>query len=153
MNEERKPQLAYWHLWTDEAGTSRQARCLMTEFELQSISAPAQPQWQGRKTRGETTVMVTVLPVGWVGEWHENPKPQWIVPLSGRWFVESMDGQRIEMGPGEISFGADQRTKECDGKRGHLSGTVGNEPAVLMLIQFETAPSVAACCPFAYGSG
>ncbi|MGI9024128.1 MAG: hypothetical protein ACR2GP_00810 [Burkholderiaceae bacterium] len=49
--------------------------------------------------------------VGWVGEWHENPKPQWIVPMSGRWFVESMDGRRAEMGMGDISFGEDQRTK------------------------------------------
>ena len=52
--------------------------------------------------------MVTVQPVGWVGTWHENPEPQWIIPLSGRWFVESMDGERVEMGPGEISFGEDQ---------------------------------------------
>jgi hypothetical protein len=33
-------------------------------------------------------------------------------PLSDRWFVESMDGQRVEMGPGEISFGGDQNAKE-----------------------------------------
>jgi hypothetical protein len=28
---------------------------------------------------------------------------QSIVPLSGRWFVESMDGVRTEMGPGDVS--------------------------------------------------
>jgi hypothetical protein len=27
------------------------------------------------------------------------------VPLSGRWFVETMDGTRVQMGPGEASFG------------------------------------------------
>ncbi len=31
--------------------------------------------------------------------------------MSGRWFVESMDGRRAEMGMGDISFGEDQRTK------------------------------------------
>jgi hypothetical protein len=36
-----------------------------------------------------------------------------------------MDGVRVEMGPGEISFGEDQNTRQVDGKRGHLSGTVG----------------------------
>jgi hypothetical protein len=148
MAGEKSPQVAYWHLWTDEDGVSHQTRCVMSEFELRSISAPAKPQWQGHKTRGEMTTMVTVLPVGWEGEWHENPKPQGIVPLSGRWFVESMDGQRVEMGPGEISFGADQGTGERDGKRGHLSGTVGSDPAVLMLIQFEVALSNANECPF-----
>jgi hypothetical protein len=131
------PQLSYWHVWTDAEGVSRQSRCVMDEFRLSSISAPASPQWLGNKFRSETTVMVTVLPSGWVGSWHENPKPQWIIPLSGKWFVESMDGQRTEMGPGEISFGADQHTIEKHGRKGHLSGTVGDAPAVLLLIQIE----------------
>jgi hypothetical protein len=96
----------------------------------------------------EMTVMVTVQPVGWVGDWHENPKPQWIIPLSGRWFVESMDGQRVEMGPGEISFGEDQNTREANGRKGHLSGTVGDVPAVLMVVQFATPPTVALPCRF-----
>ena len=149
MTSDEKPQLAYWHVWTDAQGRSRQSRCLMSEFQLSSISAPAAPQWQGSKVRSETTVMVTVLPRGWVGTWHENPKPQWIVPLSGRWFVESMDGQRTEMGPGEISFGADQNTCEHEGKKGHLSGTVGDAPAVLLLIQFEsTSAAMSQPCPF-----
>lgn len=91
--------------------------------------------------------MVTVLPVGWVGTWHENPKPQWIIPLSGRWFVESMDGQRTEMGAGEISLGADQNTRAVNGKKGHLSGTVGTEPAVLMLVQFVSPPAALSACP------
>jgi hypothetical protein len=147
MQPHAKPQLAYWHLWTDADGISRQTRCVMTQFELEPISKPASPQWQGHRTRAEVTVMVTVLPVGWIGNWHENPKPQWIIPLSGRWSVESMDGQRVEMGPGEISLGADQNTKETGGKKGHLSTTVGEEPAVLMLIQFESAlPMPPPCC-------
>ena len=59
-----------------------------------------------------------------------------------------MDGVRIEMGPGEISFGEDQNTRPLDGKRGHLSGTVGAEPAVLMLVQFEVLPMIASACRF-----
>lgn len=49
----------------------------------------------------DATVLIASLPVGWIGEWHGNPKPQWVVPLSGRWFVETTDGTRVEMGPGE----------------------------------------------------
>lgn len=64
--------------------------------------------------------------------------PQWIVPLSGRWFVETMDGKRVEMGPGELSFGNDQNTRvDAQGRRGHRSGAVGNQPAVIMLVQVE----------------
>ena len=134
-----RPTISYWHLWTDAGGISRLTQCAMTEFELKSMNAPADPQWQGTRLTGKMTTMVTVQPVGWIGAWHENPKPQWIVPLSGRWFVEAMDGTRVEMGPGEISFGGDQNCREVDGKRGHRSGTIGEVPAVLMMVQLEEA--------------
>jgi hypothetical protein len=109
----------------------------MTAFEMSSISAPAAPQWQGRKVHDGATVFVTVLPVGWIGDWHENPRPQWIIPLSGRWFVETLDGRRVEMGPGDLSLGEDQHTTAQDGRKGHLSGTVGDAPAVLMIVQLD----------------
>jgi hypothetical protein len=146
MND--KPNISYWHLWTDADGTSRQKQCRLTEFELKSMMPPAAPQWQGSKTTGRMTVMVTVQPVGWTGTWHENPRPQWIIPLSGRWFVEAMDGTRVEMGAGEISLGADQNCRERDGKLGHRSGTIGEEPAVLMVIQFEDPQPPRSSCPF-----
>ncbi|MEO6927730.1 MAG: cupin domain-containing protein [Casimicrobiaceae bacterium] len=143
-----KPTVPYWHLWADGNGITRQTRCVMTEFELQSIKQPADPQWQGDRLSGQMTTIVTVLPIGWVGTWHQNPKPQWIIPLSGRWFVESMDGAHVEMGPGELSFGGDQVCRETDGKLGHRSGTVGDAPAVLMVIQFDDAPAPSSACAF-----
>ena len=130
-----KPRIAYWHLWTDADGVSHQQRCHLTEFEQKSMGGAA-PQWNDKQANEEVTVIFSVLPVGWVGDWHENPKPQWIVPLSGRWWVESMDGQRVEMGPGELSFGEDQGCKtDGQGRTGHKSGTVGDEPARLMIVQ------------------
>jgi hypothetical protein len=142
------PTVPYWHLWTDATGISRQKRCAMTRFELKSMQAPADPQWQGAKTGGAMVVMVTVQPVGWIGTWHENPKPQWIIPLSGRWFVESMDGTRVEMSAGELSFGGDQRCREIDGRRGHRSGTVGDAAAVLMTVQLNDAAAPSSPCEF-----
>lgn len=142
------PTVPYWHLWTGEDGISRMTQCRMTEFQLKSMKPPADPQWQGITTMGNMNVLVTIQPVGWIGTWHENPKPQWIVPLSGRWFVEAMDGTRVEMGAGEISFGGDQDCTETGGKRGHLSGTAGDAPAVLMVIQFEGAPVPKSPCGF-----
>lgn len=131
------PVIPFWLLWTDGEGVSRFRRSEITDFHLASMKPPAAPQWQGEVMRSVSGAMVTVQPVGWVGEWHENPKPQWIVPLSGRWFVEAMDGTRIEMGPGELSFGGDQGCVEKDGRIGHRSGTLGDAPAVLMVVQFE----------------
>ena len=129
------PRLRYWHVWTDADGISRQSQSEVDDFHLNSISAGAAAQWIGPRTQGEMTVLFTVLPPGWQGDWHENPAPQWIVPLSGGWGVETMDGQRVEMGVGEVSFGADQGTRERDGRRGHRSWIVGDQAAVLMLVQ------------------
>ena len=134
-----KPQLGYWHLWTDEHGVSHQTRCALTNYALKGVGDAA-PQWNNKQPRSEATPVFTVQPVGWVGEWHENPAPQWIVPLSGRWFVESMDGTRVEMGPGDLSFGEDQNCTTQDGRKGHRSGTIGNEPAVLMTVQMHVEP-------------
>lgn len=132
------PKIAYWHVWTDDSGVTHQTRCELTAFEMQSMGGKAAPQWNDHLLTANASILICVLPVGWIGDWHENPKPQWIVPLSGRWFVETMDGTRVEMGPGELSFGGDQNSKpDAQGRVGHRSGTVGNEPASLMVIQLD----------------
>ena len=136
------PAEPYWHLWTDADGISRLTRCALTAFHMASMKPPADPQWQGERMTGLEAAMVTVQPVGWTGDWHENPRPQWIIPLSGRWFVEAMDGTRVEMGPGELSFGGDQACQTIDGRTGHRSGTIGDEPAVLMVVQFAPGASM-----------
>lgn len=145
MKADAPPRLGYWHLWTDADGISHQARCELTHFEQKRMGGAA-PQWNDTLGRGEASVIFSVQPVGWVGDWHENPAPQWIVPLSGRWWVESMDGRRVEMGPGEVSFGEDQGcAQDAAGRRGHRSGTLGDEPARLLIVQMHRSPIGAAC--------
>ncbi len=139
-----RPAVPYWHLWVDENGISHQAQCALTAYELAQIGG-ASPQWNNKQDRSEATVVFTVQPVGWIGEWHENPAPQWIVVLSGRWFIESMDGTRVEQAAGEFSLGEDQGCVDAGGKRGHRSGTIGEIPAVLMTIQLHV-PSVRTPC-------
>ena len=49
-----------------------------------------------------------------------------------------MDGVRVEMGAGEVSFGGNQNTQpNQEGLQGHLSDTVGNEPCKMAIIQLE----------------
>jgi hypothetical protein len=139
-----KPSVPYWHLWIDESGVSHQAQCALTEFALKGVGG-ADPQWNNKHATQSSTVVITVQPVGWVGDWHENPAPQWIIVLSGRWWIESMDGTRIEQGPGEFSFGEDQGCTKTDGKKGHRSGTIGDQPAVLMTVQLHIDPGRAPC--------
>lgn len=133
-----EPKLGYWHLWTDDAGVSHQDHRELSDFELGSVGDAA-PQWNAKQPRGDATVVFTVLPVGWIGEWYGNPAPQWIVPLSGRWFVEAMDGARREFGVGEFSLGEDQGcVKSRDGRKGHRSGTLGNQPCALLCVQLHS---------------
>jgi hypothetical protein len=134
------PTIAYWHLWTDDNGVSHQSRCEIDRFEFKGIGDAA-PQWNNTQADSDATVVFTVQPVGWVGEWHENPAPQWILPISGRWWVEAMDGTRVEMGPGDLSLGEDQHCVADSGQRkGHRSGVLGDEPAVLMTVRLHVAP-------------
>lgn len=145
MTHDSAPKLDYWHLCTDANGVSHQTRCALTRFELGGVGDAA-PQWNDKQAKGEATVVFVVLPVGWIGEWHENPALQWILPLSGHWWVEAMDGTRIEMGPGELSLGEDQNcVQDSEGRKGHRSGTAGDEPAVLMTVQLHVAPIRQAC--------
>ncbi|MGH8599043.1 MAG: cupin domain-containing protein [Burkholderiales bacterium] len=142
MNDDRHtdapPTLHYWHVYVDGDGISHQERRTVTNFERQSMGGAA-PQWNAILKEHPARAMFSVLPAGWTGDWHENPAPQWIVPLSGRWFVETMDGERVAMGAGDVSFGGDQGcVADANGHKGHRSGTIGDEPAVLMLVQLST---------------
>ena len=143
--ESAAPKLLYWHVWADDVGATHQTRCQLSAFLMQSMGGRAAPQWNDHLVTANATVLIASLPVGWIGEWHGNPKPQWIVPLSGCWFVETTDGTRVEMGAGEISFGGDQNAKpDSAGRRGHRSGTVGDAPAVLMVVQLNDERWIAA---------
>ena len=139
-----KPSIPYSHLWVDAEGVSHQAQCHLTDYQLAKVSGGA-PQWNNAQPRTPSTVVFTVQPVGWVGDWHENPAPQWIVVLSGRWWIESMDGTRFEQGAGDFSFGEDQGCVPKGGRKGHRSGTIGDAPAVLMTVQLHVDPVRAPC--------
>jgi hypothetical protein len=133
------PTITYWHLWSDESGISHFTECQLENFDFKGVGN-ADPQWNNKQKPCDSKVVFTVQPVGWVGEWHENPAPQWIIPISGHWWVEAMDGTRREFGPGDLQLGEDQSCTNLNGKSGHRSGTIGDQPAVLMCIQLATAP-------------
>lgn len=127
------PSFTYWHVYTDEDGISRQEKRSLTDFTEESMGGDSGSQWNNKLMRGATQVIFSELPADFDGDWHENPHPQWIVPLSGGWWVETMDGTRTEMRQGEFSFGADQGTLN---EKGHRSGVLDNQPCRMMIIQF-----------------
>lgn len=139
------PKLSYMAMYTRGDGLSSLARCQLAGFDLGSIGGKAAPMWMQRFPGEPKQVWFTVLPVGWVGDWHESPAPQWVCALSGHWWIETADGQRVEMGPGEIHWGRDQGTS---GGRGHRSGQLGDEPCVQIMVRYEHAQGKPGPCPF-----
>ena len=136
-----KPSVPYSHLHVDARWCQPPIALRPDRYEFKGVG-PADPQWNNKLNRCEATVVFTVQPVGWVGDWHENPAPQSIVVLSGRWWIETMDGTRIEQGPGDFSLGEDQGCTETGGKKGHRSGTIGDQPCCLMTVQLHVDPNI-----------
>ena len=146
------PVLKYWHMWTDEHGISHQTHRNFEGFSINKSGNEHEKDqlsqtkdclnrlpnvWKSKSfSLGSNSKMVCVVCLpGQVNDWHENPAPQWIFVVSGVFYVETMDGVRVEMKAGEVAFGEDQNCVLTDGKLGHLSGAATDEPLILMLIQ------------------
>jgi hypothetical protein len=142
------PRVPYYSLWRSPDGTAQLANCTLGGFVAKSVGGKAAPLWIGRPPGEPETLEFFVLPVGWVGEWHESPKPQWVVPISGRWFIETKDGTHLEMGPGDIHWGQDIGTDAVNGDQGHRSGQIGDVPCVLLIVQFKAPHGAGDRCPF-----
>jgi hypothetical protein len=128
----------YWHVWVDGAGTTHQTKCEFREFSPLSLGKGVAPILTDMLSDTPAHVVIAQLPNGWVGQWHESPAAQWVIPLSGSWFVETMDGHRVEMGPGDASLSEDQGSRpNAEGHVGHLSGTLGDVPVTLMFVQLD----------------
>ena len=65
-------------------------------------------------------------PAGKVNDWHNTPRRQYTITLSGRGEVEVAGGIRIPEGPGSISLAEDMTGK------GHITRVVGTEDRVYL---------------------
>lgn len=115
------------------------AHRLLSDFRQQSVSGDTAAIWMRQFAGQVKALWFNILPVGWIGEWHPSPALQWVVPLSGRWFIETQAGERIEMGPGDIHWGADLADDSPASLIGHRSGQIGDQPCVQMMVQFSDA--------------
>ena len=131
------PTLRYSHVYTMPDGRSSIATGELTGFESESMGGSSGEQYNLEwLARGAVRILFSELPADFDGDWHENPRPQWIVPLSGGWWVETQDGSRAEYRVGDLSFGGDQNTEpDDDGNRGHRSGVLDGEPCRMMIVQ------------------
>ena len=101
------PEPTVLHVVTDQAGRSHIHRCAIDGLVLGQVAADVPAVWQAPAVHDVASRAIWVLPTGWHGGWHRNPTRQWVIPLTGRWFVETQDGARVEMGPGDMHLGDD----------------------------------------------
>jgi hypothetical protein len=129
--------MPFWLMDNTAEGHSKIVQRLLEGFHQKSVSGDTDPIWMRAFSGTVKAVWFNILPVGWIGDWHPSPSLQWVVPLSGRWFIETQDGNRVEMGPGDIHWGADVATMLEASRAGHRSGQVGDMPCVQMMVQFS----------------
>jgi len=87
-----------------------------------------------------------VLPTGWRGAGTETRPASGSIPLSGHWFVQTQDGARVEMGPGEMHLGDDLDSVPDEyGRVGHDSGVLGNEPCTVQVITLKATTTRHRC--------
>ena len=129
------PSMPFWEMKTGPDGRSTIDQQWLNGFVQRSVSGDAAPSWMRAFDGKVKTIWFNVLPEGWEGVWHPSPALQWVVPLSGHWFIETQDGTRVEMGPGDIHWGADVASGN-NNAIAHLSGVIGDAPCVQLMIQF-----------------
>jgi len=140
------PAIPFWEMKPGPDGRSTIDQQWLAGFVQQSVSGRAAPSWMRAFEGRVKTIWFNVLPAGWVGEWHPSPALQWVVPLSGRWFIETQDGTRVEMGPGDVHWGADI-APGADPAIGHLSGVLGDAPCVQIMVQFDAVADTGVATP------
>jgi quercetin dioxygenase-like cupin family protein len=65
---------------------------------------------------------------GTVQDWHNAPRRQYVITLSGQGEVELTGGKKIHLGPGHIELAEDTTGK------GHITRTIGNEDRVTLTL-------------------
>ena len=71
--------------------------------------------------------------------WHPSPNTQFVVTLSGAWFVNTTDGDYVEMFAGDLLFQDDYAGSPLGGV--HYSGTLGGEACNQLVIAVEQSSS------------
>lgn len=83
---------------------------------------------QGYKLLANGGAELRRAPPGRVADWHNAPRRQYVITLSGHGELEISGGKKILVGPGSINL-----VEDVTGK-GHITRTVGNEDRVTIQI-------------------
>jgi hypothetical protein len=137
-----KDQIRYENVWADDKGRTHVSECVLTGLKLHGFAPPAAPYYMGIAPEDIKSIVYSVIPVGWYGDWHHAPGPQWVIDLSGEWEIKTTDGTTLRQGPGQMQFNSDQGAfgaKPGD-PAGHTARQVGDVPVVRVIITLKKKP-------------
>lgn len=131
----------YTHLWTSADGETHLKECYMKGFDVKSFAGDTPPQFvkEGSKP---TKVTFSELTVDNLQDFHSCPGVQFVVCLSGSWFVETTDGDRKDFQPGEVLFQDDCEASPAKKAPKHKSGVNGDKPNRQMILSVDREPEV-----------
>jgi hypothetical protein len=135
-------EIPYANLWADDKGQTHITKCVLKGLQLHGFAPPAAPYFMGIAPEDIDSIVFSVLPAGWFGDWHHAPGPQWVITLSGQWEVQTMDGSTLRQGPGEFQFNSDESSFATapGGHVGHTARLVGSVPNVRMIVTLKKRP-------------
>ncbi|KAG6549417.1 hypothetical protein Mapa_009136 [Marchantia paleacea] len=137
----------YTQLWSDADGETHITECKMSGFREEAYSSLI--QYVRDDFGGNTTKLVfTELSVNLTQPLHSPPAVQFVVTISGSWYIVTTDGSYRAFQPGEVLFQDDTVDSPAAKIPEHFSGAVGAVPCQQMIIQFNRPPEVDSVCPF-----
>ena len=104
-------------LYTGDDGQAHLEEVILPEDDFQSVNVDPALGLTFRRS-----------PVGGFSDWHNAPRRQYVVTLSGQIEVGLGDGTVRRFGPGDVLMAEDLTGK------GHTTRTVGDQPRVSVVI-------------------
>jgi hypothetical protein len=135
-------EISYANVWADDKGQTHVTKCVLKGLQLHAFAPPAAPYVMGIAPEDIESIVFSVLPAGWFGDWHHAPGPQWVITLSGQWEVQTTDGSTLRQSPGEFQFNSDESAFATTpgGHVGHTARLVGSVPNVRMIVTLKKRP-------------
>jgi hypothetical protein len=119
--------LTYTRIFADESGMSHFEEL---PLELDHMDSTASvPAIEIAAPIAVSLARFSVMPPGFVADWHPAPRVQYSLHLSGELEVETGDGQVRRLGPGSIV-----RLEDVCGQ-GHRTRVIGDQPMVGVFLQ------------------
>lgn len=104
-----RKEITYANVWADDKGQTHVTKCVLKGLQLHAFAPPAAPYMMGIVPEDIESIVFSMLPAGWFGDWHHAPGPQWVITLSGQWEVQTMDRSTLRQDPGEFQFNSTNR--------------------------------------------